>query len=802
MSADDGGEVVGRDMGYALMTPEPEFIERITAAVLQRNARPVGEELRFTCPEPTQHAHGDAHPSARWNPKKAVWRCDVCQGKGGAVDLARRLGVPLPRTDRRSIPRRTRATAQQGPGCTLAQYATAKRLPEDALRRFGLEDTSYRGAPAVRISYRDATGVERAVQFRLRLEKGTEEEDGRFAWQKGAKTLPYGLWRLERTRREGRLVLVEGASDCHTLWHNDIPALGIPGATWKAEWSHYLEGIPEVFLVVEPDRGGATLRDKLAAAPCRDRIRCVTLGAAKDPSGLYLADPGNFRAAFAAACVAGISIEDEAAQARAERSRTAWTACASLAERPDILTRFVAELGSLGAVGEDRAAQLAYLAVTSRMLTRPISLALKGPSAAGKSFTLEQVLRFFPPSAYYALTAMSERALAYSDEPLVHRMLVLYEAAGVGDDASYLMRSLLSEGTIRYETVEKTPDGLRARLIQRPGPTGLLLTTTAVRLHPENETRLLSVPVNDTREQTRRVLEALAASDRRPPVDFAPWVALQVWLEGAEHRVAVPFGPVLAEQIPPLAVRLRRDFELLLNLIATHALLHQATRPRDETGRVVALLADYAAVRALVTDLFGVALQATVAATVRETVEAVAELGGSDGAEVSTRAVGERLRLDRTTAYRRVQAARAENYLRNLEDRKGHPTRLVLGDPLPADRDVLPTVDVLAEVVEERGCKVARAQEGIDYTHTSQGGVALRCEPDAGGSPLDAGTLGNNGLRTPPDATDGSDGRSPHPSGPNFHGIVGSCRFCGAPTRCGTRDGWECHPERGCTRSR
>jgi hypothetical protein len=61
-----------------------------------------------------------------------------------------------------------------------------------------------------------------------------------------------------------------------------------------------------------------------------------------------------------------------------------------------------------------------------------------------------------------------------------------------GDFASYLVRSLLSEGRVRYETVEKTKDGLKPRLIEREGPTGLLVTTTAVKLHPENETRLLS----------------------------------------------------------------------------------------------------------------------------------------------------------------------------------------------------------------------------------------------------------------------------------------------------------------------
>ena len=61
-----------------------------------------------------------------------------------------------------------------------------------------------------------------------------------------------------------------------------------------------------------------------------------------------------------------------------------------------------------------------------------------------------------------AVTAMSERALAYGDEPLKHRILVLYEAEGMsGDTASYLIRSLLSEGCVRYETVEKTRRGCR-----------------------------------------------------------------------------------------------------------------------------------------------------------------------------------------------------------------------------------------------------------------------------------------------------------------------------------------------------
>jgi hypothetical protein len=176
-------------------------------------------------------------------------------------------------------------------------------------------------------------------------------------------------------------------------------------------------------------------------------------------------------------------------------------------------------------VEERRGAKLIYLALTSRLLDRPVSVAVKGPSSGGKSFLAESVLKLFPPSAFHALTAMSDRALAYSNEPLKHRHLVIYEAAGMsGEFATYLVRSLLSEGRLRYETVVNTKNGLEPRVIEREGPTGLIITTTALRLHPENETRLLSLSVTDTTEQTAHVFHALA-EEARLAVDLNRWQA-------------------------------------------------------------------------------------------------------------------------------------------------------------------------------------------------------------------------------------------------------------------------------------
>jgi hypothetical protein len=79
------------------MTPHPELVAAVDHAVKGRNARWLSNgEIAFTCPNPEAHANRDAHPSARWNRAKAVWYCDVCGRGGGAVDLARRLGLDLP----------------------------------------------------------------------------------------------------------------------------------------------------------------------------------------------------------------------------------------------------------------------------------------------------------------------------------------------------------------------------------------------------------------------------------------------------------------------------------------------------------------------------------------------------------------------------------------------------------------------------------------------------------------------------------------------------------------------------------
>jgi hypothetical protein len=579
----------------------------------------------------------------------------------------------------------------------------------------GLKEVTYQDKPAIRIPYPDEEGQELAVRFRVSLD-GAEK----FRWRSGDKPRPYGLGLLVEARKADYVVLVEGESDCHTLWFYDIPALGIPGASnWRDGWATYLDGIEKIYAVIEPDQGGDTLREKLIGCEViHDRLHLLELGEHKDPSALHLADPDRCKERFEAALEdAQPWIDLERAEAEAA-SREAWEACRELTQESDILGRFAEELARSGVAGESKIAKLLYLGVTSRLLERPVSVALKGPSSGGKSYVVERVLSFFPKSAYYALTAMSERTLAYSEEPIKHRFLVIYEAAGMsGEFATYLMRSLLSEGKVRYETVEKTSEGMKPRLIEREGPTGLIVTTTAVKLHPENETRLLSLTVTDTQDQTRVVMAALAVEAGEAGPTFEPWHALQVWLESAEHRVFIPYAKKLADLIPPVAVRLRRDFGALLNLIRAHALLHQATRERDGAGRIVATIEDYAAVRELVVDLVGEGVEASVPETVRQTVEAVKRLREDSNDEpVTVAELARELKLDRSAVSRRVRNAKDRGYLRDLEENLRKPSRLVLGDDLPEDLQILPTPEDVRAGMQERASSNARP-DGVQEPH-------------------------------------------------------------------------------------
>jgi hypothetical protein len=180
---------------------------------------------------------------------------------------------------------------------TLVDLASDKLLHWKYLLRLGITEQR---AGCLQIPYHLPDGTP-APRHRLRTALVAKEGSH---WSKGSgEIVPYGLERLEEARKAGYLVIVEGESDCWTLWYHHFPALGLPGVEMVRTLKEaYLAGIDTLYIVREPDAAGARfvqlLQQLLQAWKWPGKAYVVSLGDAKDPNELHKKNWKDFKAAF------------------------------------------------------------------------------------------------------------------------------------------------------------------------------------------------------------------------------------------------------------------------------------------------------------------------------------------------------------------------------------------------------------------------------------------------------------------------------------------------------------------------
>jgi hypothetical protein len=259
-----------------------------------------GQELIYLCPN-----HHDGHPSLKINSHKNAWFCGPCGASGNAWQLAAFIGGIDP-NDRAGVVSWLKTYGLSngqnvsGPAITIDDLARDKRFPAEFLHSLGLKDIQQ----GVIIPYRMMDGSSAA---RHRVRTALVAKHGS-RWDAGeGMIVPYGLERLAEARNAGFLIIVEGESDCWTLWHHGFPALGIPGAQMaKCLQLEYLRQIAKLFVMREPDAGGAAFIQAILARHKRidwhGEVLAVSLDGAKDPNELHkLHSAANFKVKFEAA---------------------------------------------------------------------------------------------------------------------------------------------------------------------------------------------------------------------------------------------------------------------------------------------------------------------------------------------------------------------------------------------------------------------------------------------------------------------------------------------------------------------
>jgi hypothetical protein len=582
------------------------------------------------------------------------------------------------------------------PGVTLKAYADAKRIPLNTLLTYGVSDVTLLGQPAVRMPYRDREGHEPGVRLRMAL-----DGDNKFRWRTGSKPCLYGLWRLHGGPA---VTIVEGESDCHTLWLCGVEAVGLPGASnWKEERdAPELASYERIYVIMEPDKGGEAVQRWLARSAIRERVWLLDLAPFKDPSALYLDDLARFSERWQEAIEKAVSWTAQAEATRYQDRDASYLEAKALLEDPHLLERIGRTMQQSGYAGDVTPPLLGYIALTSRFLDRPMNLSYVAQSAAGKNRAVDAATALMPAEAYYEIDAGSDRALIYTDVPYEHRILIFGEADSIPDEgaAASAVRNLAEKNYLAYDVVEKDPrtGQHQTRHVMKPGPTGLITTSTRSLPHQMN-TPVLEIPIPDDATQTRAVLQSKgkdAAGTAPQAPARAPYLALQHYLGTQDApRVVVPYAEVLANLVPAQAVRMRRDFGQLLTCIKAIAVLYQCQRERSADGAILATIEDYTQARALLAPIFDMIMADGVTPALRSMVAAV-----TPGEEVSVSALAQRLTLAKSTVSYHVGRAVHGGWLINLEARKGHNARLTLGAPLPEQARALPDPSRVLKVFE------------------------------------------------------------------------------------------------------
>jgi len=210
-----------------------------------------------------------------------------CQTK----DIVKELGFEMSQLfpeDKTRRPTRAKKQPREKADITVERLAAAKKIPVEFLLKLGLRtvEDEYWGR-FVEIPYCGTTGARLPVTRRRLGLRGNQSN-----WGKGDKPALYGLQYLGRIRELGWVVLVEGESDCWTLWLHKFPALGVPGArNLGALRAEYFEELRQVYVFREPDKGGAAFA---AEVPRRLRelgyegeIAEIWIEGHKDPNELH-----------------------------------------------------------------------------------------------------------------------------------------------------------------------------------------------------------------------------------------------------------------------------------------------------------------------------------------------------------------------------------------------------------------------------------------------------------------------------------------------------------------------------------
>lgn len=269
---------------------------------------------------------------------------------------------------------------------------------------------------------------------------------------------------------------------------------------------------------------------------------------------------------------------DEPRELTPEREKKALTALKS----KRLYSSLCKNLSSIGIEGEDKAVQLLYFSMTSRLLDTPLNVIIHAASGSGKSAMIETVAGCMPQGSYIEITSLSSKSFYHwHTDFLRNKLIILEDWQTLDGETEYMLREIQSKGKIsRVVTMRDKNNVLQTVLKEVHGPVSVIAASTKPSVYEDNAGRSLELFLTSDKKKDEQILKRQQLLAEQSDT-FAKEAATRETLRDMQmmlkpFRVIIPFATKLS--LPDGLFQPRRVMPMYINLIRSVALVHQYQR--------------------------------------------------------------------------------------------------------------------------------------------------------------------------------------------------------------------------------
>jgi DNA primase/ABC-type dipeptide/oligopeptide/nickel transport system ATPase component len=265
--------------------------------------------------------------------------------------------------------------------------------------------------------------------------------------------------------------------------------------------------------------------------------------------------------------------------------------CLDFLNKPDLLNLINEMLGQTGITGEENARLFLFIIAASHKMPDTLHALIQGSSGSGKTRLLRKISDCMPQENVICYTRVTESSFYNYDEYYFENKLVCFEDVdGLKEEALFAVRELISNEKLTSSTTVKSDNGqLNAVARTVRGPIASISCTTRGEIYEDNMSRIFIVAVDESREQTGRVI-SYQNKKAAGQIDDAQERKIREFLQNCvrllnPYQVINPYADKLL--LPENAHKIRRLTELYHAFVKQVTLINQYQRKKDKQNRLI-----------------------------------------------------------------------------------------------------------------------------------------------------------------------------------------------------------------------